>query len=65
MINILESLDLLENMDRIVKKFKDGDGGKGGAFMYFTYDNRLVIKTMNEEELKTFKQTLPFYYMHM
>jgi len=65
MIDILTSLNLLENMDRIVKKFKDGDGGKSGSFMYFTFDNKLVIKTMNEEELKTFKQTLPFYFKHI
>ena len=35
--------------------FMNPDGGKSGEFFFFTGDNRLIIKTMNDDEFKTIK----------
>jgi len=42
-----------------------GDGGKGGEFFYKSFDNKLIIKTINEKELKVFKDILKDYSNHM
>jgi hypothetical protein len=40
-------------------------GGRGGNFIYFTHDNRLVIKHLTKTERKILvKEFLPKYYEH-
>ena len=43
---------------------KLGDGGKSGEFFFFSYDHKLIIKTLNNEDLNTFKEILQDYYNH-
>jgi len=40
----MESLDISKNSDQI---FKAGEGGgKSGSFFFFSYDSKLIIKTI-------------------
>jgi 1-phosphatidylinositol-4-phosphate 5-kinase len=41
------------------------DGGKGGAFFFFTYDNKLIIKTITDGELLAFRKKLIPYFLHL
>ena len=47
-------------MDQI-NKFKGPDGGKGGEFIFFSFDNKLIIKTMSDEELRALRTRLGTY----
>ncbi len=43
--------------------FKAGEGsGKSGSFFFFSHDNKFIIKTMNDEELRTFKKIFKEYF---
>jgi 1-phosphatidylinositol-4-phosphate 5-kinase len=35
--------------------------GKSGSFFFFSYDKKFLIKTMNNNELRVFKEALPDY----
>ena len=54
MINFEESLKLDCNIERIAQFGQGPDGGKSGEFFYFTFDNKLIIKTMSDTELLAF-----------
>lgn len=46
--------------------FKAGEGqGKSGSFFFFSHDRKFIIKTMNEEEYKTFQGMFRKYYKHI
>ncbi|CAD8111637.1 unnamed protein product [Paramecium sonneborni] len=64
MINHFESFDLIANQNQI-KQFKGPDGGKGGAFFFFSYDNKLIIKTLSDQELLVIKKNLLKYFLHI
>jgi len=32
----------------------EGDGGRGGEFIFFSYDNKIVLKTLTDFELNSF-----------
>jgi 1-phosphatidylinositol-4-phosphate 5-kinase len=38
-----------------MKKSSNPTGGKSGEFFFFTYDNRLLLKTMTYSEFFNFK----------
>lgn len=48
--------------DRSVERFTEG---KSGAFLYFSCDNRFIIKTATSEEWKCLIGLLPDYYEHI
>lgn len=55
-----DSLSPDKNRDQA---FKAGEGsGKSGSFFFFSHDNKFIIKTMNEEELRTFKSIFKSYF---
>ena len=60
MVDPYHSLQVEFNMDQI-NKFKGPDGGKGGEFIFFSFDNKLIIKTMSDEELKALRTRLGTY----
>ena len=61
--NIIESLSPEFNRDMV---FKAGEGqGKSGSFFFFSHDRRFIIKTMNEEEYKTFQGIFHNYYKYL
>jgi len=46
--------------------FKAGEGsGKSGSFFFFSHDKNFIIKTMNDEEYKTFSKIFKNYYSHI
>ncbi|CAD8186384.1 unnamed protein product [Paramecium octaurelia] len=62
--NYSQSFDPISNQEQI-NSFKGPDGGKGGAFFFFTFDNKLLIKTISEEELMIIQKNLGSYYLHL
>jgi len=61
--NIIESLSPEFNRDMV---FKAGEGqGKSGSFFFFSHDRRFIIKTMNNEEYRTFQNIFKNYYHHL
>ena len=57
------SLDLSANYNRIIKAGVN-KGGKSGEFFFFSYDNKLVIKTISDDELTNLLTMLPKYGEH-
>ena len=50
----------------VQKVFKAGQGaGKSGSFFFFSYDNRLMIKTISVEEEKTLKNMVKYVNEHI
>jgi len=46
--------------------FKAGEGaGRSGSFFFFSHDNRFIIKTLTNYELKLFLRILPSYLNHL
>uniref|UniRef100_A0A7S3JEQ7 PIPK domain-containing protein n=1 Tax=Euplotes harpa TaxID=151035 RepID=A0A7S3JEQ7_9SPIT len=46
--------------------FKAGEGqGKSGSFFFFSHDRRFIIKSMNDEEYKTFQNMFRKYFKHL
>jgi 1-phosphatidylinositol-4-phosphate 5-kinase len=39
--------------------------GKSGSFFFFSYDNQFLLKTMNDNEMSIFNESLPDYYFHL
>ena len=48
----------------MINAVKIGDGGKSGEFFFFSYDNKLIIKTVSDRELKVLLNILPDYIQH-
>lgn len=59
--NLAESLDVIQNREAI-KKAGKGDGGASGEFMFFSKDNKIIVKSINKKEFGVFKELLPDYY---
>lgn len=64
MIDLYKSFNLNNNIQRIIEKFGGPDGGKGGEFFYFSDDNKIIVKTMTDTELNTFKMKLRNFIQH-
>lgn len=39
--------------------------GKSGSFFFFSYDNQFLLKTMNDNEMSIFNESLHDYYFHL
>lgn len=63
-LNVIESLDLEANLENI-KKASGADGGRSGEFFFFSKDNKIIVKTMTEKELKKMLEVLPQYTQYM
>jgi len=61
--SLIESLDLGKNCTRILKS-GNADGGRSGEFFFFSNDNRLIIKTISNEELDVLLGSLPRFLRH-
>jgi hypothetical protein len=62
--NFLDSLDLHDNFSRIIKAGTNTKGGQSGEFFFFSSDNKLIIKSMKDSELKLLIKILPAYVNH-
>ncbi|CAD8066218.1 unnamed protein product [Paramecium sonneborni] len=56
-IDIEDCFDLIKNSTKL-DQFTGPDGGKSGEFFFFSYDNQLIIKTMRQNEVNTYKKRL-------
>ena len=60
---LINSLDLKMNR---AQAFSAGEAsGKSGSFFFFSHDNKFIIKTMKDDELKLFIKMLPEYFVHL
>ena len=39
--------------------------GKSGSFFFFSHDNRLLIKTMNNDDFEAFQRIMRHYFTHI
>lgn len=62
-LDVQESLDAAANEEK-VKKAGEGRGGKSGEFFFFSFDNKLIIKTMTSDELRVILEILSRYHKH-
>ena len=60
-IDIEASLNIAKNHNNIDNMNKS-EGGKSGEFFFSTFDNKLLIKTINKKELDIFIQHFMEYY---
>jgi hypothetical protein len=60
---VRKSLSTDANRDSIFKAKESA--GKSGSFFFFSYDRKFLIKTMNGPETKLFRESLPFYLLHL
>ena len=61
--DILLSLNPELNRQQVFKAKESA--GKSGSFFFFSFDRRFLIKTMNNAELKVFRNCLPDYVMFL
>lgn len=61
--DILYSLNPELNRQQVFKAKESA--GKSGSFFFFSFDRRFLIKTMNNAELKVFRNCLPEYVMFL
>ncbi|KAM3137825.1 hypothetical protein pb186bvf_010068 [Paramecium bursaria] len=63
-LNVIESLNLEKNIEKI-KGASKNDGGKSGQFFFYSSDNKVIIKTISQTELKLLLQLLPKYFEYL
>lgn len=63
MIDLDVSLDLERNFEQI-QKASGADGGKGGEFFFFSFDNRVILKTLTNTDLTQLRSILRDYYRY-
>ncbi|CAK79748.1 unnamed protein product (macronuclear) [Paramecium tetraurelia] len=56
-IDVEDCFDLMKN-SACIDQFTGPDGGKSGEFFFFSYNNQLIIKTMRQSEVNTYKKRL-------
>lgn len=62
--DLISSLDPLFNRDKMLE-IKESSG-KSGSFFFFSHDNRFIIKTVKDHELKTLLgQVMKDYFIHI
>jgi hypothetical protein len=58
-----KSFDLSKNLENIKKAGESG--GKSGAFFFFSYDGRFIIKTMSKGDFDGFMRFFRDYFRHL
>ncbi|CAD8176597.1 unnamed protein product [Paramecium octaurelia] len=56
-VDLEDSFDVHKNLSNI-EQFTGPDGGKSGEFFFFSHNNQLIIKTMRQAEVNTYKKRL-------
>ncbi|CAK79462.1 unnamed protein product (macronuclear) [Paramecium tetraurelia] len=56
-VDLEDSFDVNKNLQNI-EQFTGPDGGKSGEFFFFSHNNELIIKTMRQAEVNTYKKRL-------
>ncbi|CAD8075462.1 unnamed protein product [Paramecium sonneborni] len=56
-IDIEDSFDVQKNLMKI-EQSTGPDGGKSGEYFFFSHNNQLIIKTMRQSEVNTYKKNL-------
>lgn len=61
--DIIESMNIKKNKKKI---FNAGEGaGASGSFFFFSADNRLIIKTMQDDDLQAILEIVDDYIKHL
>lgn len=47
-----------------IKKNVQSDGGKSGQFFFFTFDDKVILKTLQKKELNVIMSRLKYYVAH-
>ena len=64
-INLEESFNLTRNKELVRNASASAaDGGKGGEFFFFSFDNRVIMKTLSKQDSETIHMILEDYYKH-
>ncbi|EAR85121.2 SecY subunit containing preprotein translocase (macronuclear) [Tetrahymena thermophila SB210] len=63
-IDIENSFNIQLNMTQI-KNASGSDGGKSGQFFFFSHDNKFLLKTCTEQELRILIERLPSYFRYL
>jgi len=63
-INLDHSLAIDMNIEQI-KNSSKADGGRGGQFFFFSYDNQIILKSLSNDDFKCMKKILQPYYDYM
>eukprot|EP00300_Choanocystis_sp_HF-7_P013714 c18420_g1_i2.p1 GENE.c18420_g1_i2~~c18420_g1_i2.p1 ORF type:complete len:533 (+),score=125.92 c18420_g1_i2:39-1637(+) len=62
----LKSFGKLKDGQWIPAEMKESiSSGRSGAFFYFSFDKKFIVKTMTTSELATLRKILPQYYQYM
>ncbi len=62
--NILESLKIENNREKIFKAGQ-ASGGRSGSFFFFSSDGKFIVKTMIKSEVKKLLEILPKYVEYL
>ena len=63
-INLNTSLAIDPNLEQI-KNSSKADGGRGGQFFFFSYDNQIILKSLSNDDFKCLTKMLKPYYEYM
>lgn len=63
-LNLSESLNLERNLEQI-KKASGADGGRGGELFFFSFDNKVIIKTLSVKDFLTISKIIKDYYHYL
>lgn len=63
-LDLSESLNLEKNYQQI-EKASGADGGRGGELFFFSYDNKVIIKTLSEKDFVTISSIIKDYYIYL
>lgn len=63
-INFWESLNVFKN-NQAIRLAGDDKGGASGALQLKTWDDRLILKSMSQEDFREFMRILPDYANHL
>ena len=56
-LNIQDTFNLFENFANIQSEFEGTKGGASGEFFYLSKDRKLIMKTMNADEMDVIKES--------
>lgn len=63
-VNFWESLNIFKN-NQAIRLAGEDKGGASGALQLKTWDDRLILKTMSQQDFKEFMRILPAYANHL
>lgn len=63
-IDLNTSLSIDSNLEQI-KNSSKADGGRGGQFFFFSFDNQIILKSLSGDDFKCMTKIIKPYYEYM